>query len=165
MTIPVETTAPGEGKGTTLWILNAASDREDAVAAPSNDSLFDRIGHIVDFQGPSMSKDVTTDAYIDSEDGFLEKSGGDIDPGQIKFTVAYKPGDPVQRRMYEKFKSSGANEFGLFRSKHPSGAVNLYYGVISGISSPSKAEKGKMKREITVDLSGKQDLAEDLQVA
>ena len=102
MTIPVETTVPGEGKGTTLWILNAASDREDAVATPSNDSLFDRIGHIVDFQGPSMSKDVTTDAYIDSEDGFLEKSGGDIDPGQIKFTVAYKPGDPVQRRMYEK---------------------------------------------------------------
>lgn len=165
MTIPVETTLPSEGKGTTLWILKADSDRSAAVLAPSNDSLFDRIGHIVDFQGPSMSKDVTSDSYIDSEDGYTDKAGGDIDPGQIKFTVAYKPGDAVQRRIYDKFNSSGAEEYGLFRSKHPSGAINLYYGVISGISSPSKAEKGKLKREITVDLSGKQDLAEDLQVA
>ena len=165
MTIPVATKEPGEGKGTTLWILKEGGTRDAAVTAPGDDTLFDRIGHLVDFQGPSMSKEVTSDTYIDSENGYTEKTGGDIDPGQVKFTVAYKPGDSVQRRMYEKFSSTGESEYGLFRSKHPSGAINLYYGVISGISSPSKAEKGKMKREVTVDLSGKQDLAEDLQVA
>mgnify|MGYP001009937184 CR=1 FL=1 len=165
MPIPDETKAPGEGKGTTLWLLKDASDRETAIATPAEDSLFDQLGYLVDFQGPNMTKEVTSDSYLDSTDNYVEKSGGDIDPGQIKLTVAYMPGNAVQRRIYNKFNSKGPTEFGLFRSKHISGAINFYYGIISGISSPSKAEKGKLKREITVDLSGKQDLAEDLQGA
>ena len=165
MPIPDETKAPGEGKGTTLWLLKDASDRETAIATPAKDSLFDQLGYLVDFQGPNMTKEVTSDSYLDSTDSYVEKSGGDIDPGQIKLTVAYMPGNAVQRRIYNKFNSKGPTEFGLFRSKHISGAINFYYGIISGISSPSKAEKGKLKREITVDLSGKQDLAEDLQGA
>lgn len=165
MPIPDETKAPGEGKGTTLWLLKDASDRETAIATPAEDSLFDQLGYLVDFQGPNMTKEVTSDSYLDSTDSYVEKSGGDIDPGQIKLTVAYMPGNAVQRRIYNKFNSKGPTEFGLFRSKHISGAINFYYGIISGISSPSKAEKGKLKREITVDLSGKQDLAEDLQGA
>lgn len=163
--IPEATKAPGEGKGTTLWLLKSAGSRDAAIAAPGDDTLFDQLGYLIDFQGPSMTKEVTSDAYLDSTDSYLEKSGGDIDPGQIKLTVAYMPGNAVQRRIYDKFNAKGAEEFGLFRSKHISGAVNLYYGLISGISSPSKAEKGKLKRDITVDLSGKQDLAEDLQGA
>ena len=165
MPIPDETKAPGEGKGTTLWLLKDASDRETAIATPAEDSLFDQLGYLVDFQGPNMTKEVTSDSYLDSTDSYVEKSGGDIDPGQIKLTVAYMPGNAVQRRIYNKFNSKGPTEFGLFRSKHISGAINFYYGIISGISSPSKAEKGKLKREITVDLSGKQDLAVDLQRA
>lgn len=165
MTIPDGTKAPSEGKGTTLWLLKPTSSRDAAIAAPGDDLLFDQLGYLIDFQGPSMTKEVTTDAYLDSTDSYVDKSGGDIDPGQIKLTVAYMPGNAVQRRIYDKFNAKGAEEFGLFRSKHISGAVNLYYGLISGISSPSKAEKGKLKRDITVDLSGKQDLAEDLQGA
>lgn len=165
MTIPDETKKPGEGKGTTLWILKDANSRESAISAPGDDNLFDQLGYLIDFQGPNMTKEVTSESYLDSTDSYLEKSGGDIDPGQIKLTVAYMPGNAVQRRIYEKFNSKGPTEFGLFRSKHISGAINFYYGIISGITSPSKAEKGKLKRDITVDLSGKQDLAEDLQGA
>jgi hypothetical protein len=165
MTIPNGTKAPGEGKGTTLWLLKDTSTRDAAIAAPTEDALFDKLGYLIDFQGPNMTKEVTSDAYLDSTDSYLEKSGGDIDPGQIKFTVAYMPGNEVQRRIYNKFNAKGELEYGLFRSVHISGAINFYYGIISGISSPSKAEKGKLKREISVDLSGKQDLAEDIQGA
>ena len=130
MPIPDETKAPGEGKGTTLWLLKDASDRETAIATPAEDSLFDQLGYLVDFQGPNMTKEVTSDSYLDSTDSYVEKSGGDIDPGQIKLTVAYMPGNAVQRRIYNKFNSKGPTEFGLFRSKHISGAVDWTIWII-----------------------------------
>lgn len=163
MTIPAGTKAPASGKGTTVWILKSTSTRAAAIAAPGDDTLFEQLGHLMAFTGPSMTKEVTTDSYLDSSAGYAEKSGGDIDPGQVKLTVAYKPGDTVQRHLYEKFNASGDAEYVLMRTMHASGAINLYYGVLSGMSAPTSAENGKLKRDYTLDLSGKQDLAEDLQ--
>ena len=55
MTIPAGTKAPASGKGTTVWILKSTSTRAAAITTPTDDTLFDQLGHLMAFSVPSMT--------------------------------------------------------------------------------------------------------------
>ncbi|MDW2204323.1 phage tail tube protein [Vibrio sp. 1636] len=160
---------PVAGKGNTVSILKQGSTIEQALAAgEEDDTNWDLAGYLSGITPVNMTKEVNTEIYLDSEDGYAKKSTGMKDAGDFSFQLGYAPGLAVQKRIVDIYDvANGEAEKTYFRVKSPTEvqdkyAVNIYYGPISSLGVPSSIENSTdMKRDITVAVEGRPNLAED----
>lgn len=160
---------PVAGKGNSVWILKKGVSIEAALAAgEADDTNWDQAGYLAGITPVNMTKEVNTEAYLDSDDGYAKKSTGMKDAGDFSFQLGYAPGLAVQKRIVDIYDvTNGESEKTYFRVKSPTEvqakfAVNIYYGPISSLGVPSSIENSSdMKRDITVAVEGRPNLAED----
>ncbi|MCX4037778.1 phage tail tube protein [Aeromonas caviae] len=148
-----DATKPVKGAGTELYMAKVAGATKPDLAQA--DSVV-RLADVKEITPPDMSVEVTEESYLDAPNpDWKEKSPGQKDPGQLGFTLAWKPGDPAQKTVVAEL--GGVHRW--FLLKYPNGAVDGFYGFISSLGKPVQI-KETITRTVKVDLSGKQDLAE-----
>ncbi len=160
---------PVAGKGNTVWVLSKGATIETALSAgEQDDSNWDKLGFVAGITPVNMTKEVNSEIYLDNVDGYTSKSTGQKDAGDFSFQLGYAPGLAAQKRLVDIFDvSNGEVEKTWFRVKSPSEdagqfVVNMYYGPISSLGSPSSIENSSdMKRDVTVAVEGRPHLAED----
>lgn len=160
---------PVAGKGNSVWVLKKGVDIADAITAgESDDTNWDKAGYVSGITPVNMTKEVNTEVYLDSDDGYAKKSTGMKDAGDFSFQLGYAPGQDVQKRIVDIYDvANGESEKTWFRVKSPSEvadkfSVNMYYGPISSLGVPSSIENSTdMKRDITIAVEGRPKLAED----
>ncbi|OCH31835.1 phage tail protein [Aliivibrio fischeri] len=160
---------PVSGKGNSVWILKQGVDIDTAIqAGEADDANWDKAGYVAGITPVNMTKEVNTETYLDSDDGYAKKSSGMKDSGDFSFQLGYAPGQPVQKRLVDIFDvTNGEVEKTWFRVKSPTeipgkNVCNFYYGIISSLGVPSSIENSSdMKRDVTVGIEGRPKLAED----
>lgn len=160
---------PVAGKGNSVWVLKKAATIEQAIAAGEQDDVnWDKAGYVSGITPVNMTKEVNTETYLDSEDGYANKSTGSKDAGDLSFQLGYAPGQPVQKRLVDIYDvANGEKEKNWYRIKSPTEdpekfVVNIFYGPISSLGVPSAIENSTdMKRDVTVAVEGRPKLAED----
>lgn len=149
----LDATKPVKGAGTELYMAKAAGATKPDLTQP--DTVV-RLADVKEITPPDMSVEVTEDSYLDAANpDWKEKTPGQKDPGQLGFTLAWKPGDAAQKTLVGEL--GGAHRW--FLIKYPNGEVDGFYGFISSLGKPIQI-KETITRTVKVDLSGKQDLAE-----
>ncbi|WP_323932710.1 phage tail tube protein [Aeromonas hydrophila] len=145
---------PVKGAGTELYMAKEPGPTKPSIATA--DTVI-RLADVKELTPPDMSVEVTEDSYLDAPNpDWKEKTPGQKDPGQLGFTLAWKPDDPAQKTLVTEL--GGALRW--FLIKYPNGKVDGFYGFISSIGKPLTI-KDTITRTVKVDLSGKPALAED----
>ncbi len=160
---------PVAGKGNKVDVLKKGVDIDTAITAGETDDVnWDRIGYLAAVTPVTMTKEVNSEVYLDSDDGYNSKSTGSKDAGDFSFQIGYAPGQVVQKRLVDIYDvANGEVEKNWFRVKSPTEdpdkyIANFYYGPISSLGAPSSIENSAdMKRDITVAVEGRPKLAED----
>lgn len=160
---------PVAGKGNSVWILKKGVTIEQALLAGElDDTSWDQAGYVSGITPVNMTKEVNTETYLDSEDGYAKKSTGSKDAGDLSFQLGYAPGQPVQKRLVDLYDvANDEKEKTWYRIKSPTEepgkfVPNIFYGPISSLGVPSAIENSTdMKRDITVAVEGRPKLAED----
>ncbi|HHJ3234224.1 TPA: phage tail tube protein [Vibrio parahaemolyticus] len=152
-----------------MWILKKGVTIEQALLAGElDDTNWDQAGYVSGITPVNMTKEVNTETYLDSEDGYAKKSTGSKDAGDLSFQLGYAPGQPVQKRLVDLYDvANDEKEKTWYRIKSPTEepgqfVPNIFYGPISSLGVPSAIENSTdMKRDITVAVEGRPKLAED----
>lgn len=160
---------PVAGKGNSVWILKKGVTIDQALLAGElDDTNWDQAGYVSGITPVNMTKEVNTETYLDSEDGYAKKSTGSKDAGDLSFQLGYAPGQPVQKRLVDLYDvANDEKEKTWYRIKSPTEepgqfVPNIFYGPISSLGVPSAIENSTdMKRDITVAVEGRPKLAED----
>lgn len=163
---------PVAGKGNKVLILKQASTIEEAIAAAKVDmgdeTHWDVAGYVAAITPPSMSKEVTSENYLDSDDGYADKTSGTKDAGELGFQLGYAPGLTVQQRLVDLFDVvNGEQEKWWYGIKSPTEdpekfIINMYYGILNSLGTPTSIENSAdMKRDVKIALQGRPKLAED----
>jgi len=104
---------------------------------------------------PSLTVNVTEESYLDG-DGWVEKDGGDINPGELSVTLAWDPDDTQQSAMYSDCLARKKRWYRINYTK--AGVTDKYYGFISEWGKAiTKGEK--INRSVKFALSGPQQEA------
>lgn len=163
---------PVAGKGNKVLILKQASTIEAAIAAAKVDmgdeTNWDVAGYVAAITPPSMSKEVNSENYLDSDDGYADKTAGTKDAGELGFQLGYAPGLTVQQRLVDLFDvANGEQEKWWYGIKSPTEdpekfIINMYYGILNSLGTPTSIESSAdMKRDVKIALQGRPKLAED----
>lgn len=164
---------PVAGKGNKVLILKLSSTIEAAIAAylanQKDIALWDECGYLAAVTPPSLTKEVNSENYLNSDDGFAKKSAGTKDAGDFTFQLGYAPGRTEQQRLVSLFDvADGEKEKTWYAVQSPTEdpekpVLNMYYGILSNLGTPNSVENGAdMKRDVTISLEGRPKLAEDL---
>lgn len=148
-----DNTTPIKGTGTQFLMAKTAGK-----VKPDPSSSVDvlRLAKVTDITPPEMSAEASEENYLDAEDPqWKEKSAGQIDPGELGITLAWKPGDANQTTMVNQL----GGEPRWFFIKFPNGAYDAHYGFVSKVGKAIPA-KEKITRTFGITLTGKQALAE-----
>ncbi|WP_224721364.1 phage tail protein [Vibrio alginolyticus] len=79
---------PVAGKGNSVWVLKKAATIEQAITAGEQDDVnWDKAGYVSGITPVNMTKEVNTETYLDSEDGYAKQSTGQNDAGDLSFSV------------------------------------------------------------------------------
>ncbi|MCG6216272.1 phage tail tube protein [Vibrio furnissii] len=163
---------PVAGKGNKVLVLKKASTIEEAMTAAATDMgselHWDSVGYLAAITPPTMTKEVSTENYLDSDDGYGNKSSGTKDAGELGFQLGYAPGQPVQQRLVDLYDvANGEKEKWWYAIKSPTEepgkyVINMYYGILNSLGTPTSIENSAdMKRDIKIALEGRPKLAED----
>lgn len=148
-----DATNPTKGAGTQFLMAKVAGKTKPDPAV-STDVL--RLAQVTDITPPEMSSEAQEEAYLDADDPqWKEKSAGQIDPGELGVTLAWKPGDANQKTIVGLL----GGEPRWFFIKFPNGYYDAHYGFVSKVGKAIPA-KEKITRTFGITLTGKQAPAE-----
>lgn len=151
------------GRGATIWMIKDPNDIAKAIAAPQDETYWDKVSDIADFPEIKVSKEKTEETYIDNVAGWTDGSFGMKKLEDVTLSLAFKPGDKVQHRMYKCFcADSSEPEKTWWRTHIPAnGAVNMLFGGISAWGEGKPEPSGDMKREVGFGFFGTPHLSEE----
>lgn len=146
---------PVKGAGTTLWLYTGSGD---PFANPLVDDDWTRLAKIKELQPGEITAESEDDTYLDDENAdWSATAQGAKSAGEASITLAWKPGEPVQKSLAEWFHGG---EVRAYKIKYPNGAVDVFKGWVSGLGKTVTA-KEIITRTIKVTNSGRPYIAED----
>lgn len=149
----VDATKPVKGAGTQFFMAAEAGTAKPNLAT---EGKVIRLADVKELGAPEMSAEETEDSYLDSPDPeWKEKTPGQIDPGQLTVTLAWKPADATQKQLTNLL----GKEKRWFFIKYPNGAWDGFYGFVSSVGKAIQA-KETITRSVKISLSGRQSPAE-----
>lgn len=149
----IEGTKPVKGAGTQLYM---AAEVGEAKPNPATEGTVIRLADIKELTPPEMTAEEVEESYLDSDNPeWKEKEPGQIDPGQLSLTLAWKPADTTQRLLCNQL----GQERRWFFIKYPNGAWDGFYGFVSSVGKSVQA-KETITRSVKISLSGRQAPAE-----
>lgn len=147
-----------KGAGTTLWRLKDGSD----ISAPADytdDTKWDQLSQIKEFQPGEMTAEDEEDDYLDDPDaGWTKTSPGKKSAGENTITIAWKPGEAAQQQLDKDFDAGTITHY---RAKYPNGAVDVWYGYVNSLGKAVPINE-KMTRSVKIKNVGKPKTAEEL---
>lgn len=119
---------PVKGAKTTLWLY---AGNGDPFANPLVDIDWSRMANIKDLQPGELSADAEDNNYLDDENADWKSTAqGQKSAGDTTVTLAWKPGEDVQKKLLTLFDSG---EVCTYKIKYPNGTVDLFNGWISSL--------------------------------
>lgn len=148
-----DATKPVKGAGTQFFMASAAGTEKPD---PTTGNAVIRLADVKELTPPEMSAEEQEDAYLDAPDPkWKEKTPGQIDPGQLSVTLAWKPAEATQKQLVNLLAQAPR----WFFIKYPNGAWDGFYGFVSSVGKAIQA-KETITRSVKISLSGRQSLAE-----
>ncbi|EBU8701618.1 phage tail protein, partial [Salmonella enterica subsp. enterica serovar Kokomlemle] len=125
MTVP-NPLAPVKGANTTFWMYNGSGD---PFSNPLNDNNWARLAMVKDLQPGELTADAEDNNYLDDENAdWKSTTQGQKSAGETTVTLAWKPGEDVQKKLLALFQSGEAQ---AWRIRYPNGVVDVFRGWIS----------------------------------
>ena len=147
--------APIKGAKTTLWIY---AGQGDPYANPLSDVDWSRLAQIKDLQPGELSADAEDNNYLDDENAdWKTTTQGQKSAGDTTITLAWKPGEPAQKKLLMLFDSG---EKCTYKIKYPNGTVDLFKGWVSSLGKTVQA-KEEITRSVKITGVGRPYLAEE----
>ncbi|KKF38895.1 MAG: phage tail tube protein [Hafnia sp.] len=146
---------PVKGAKTTLWLY---AGNGDPFANPLVDIDWSRMANIKDLQPGELSADAEDNNYLDDENADWKSTAqGQKSAGDTTVTLAWKPGEDVQKKLLTLFDSG---EVCTYKIKYPNGTVDLFNGWISSLGKTVQA-KEEITRSVKITGVGRPRLAEE----
>ncbi len=115
-------------------------------------STYAQVANMYDFTPPDQTGETYDDSPMDRASRYKEFEGGDIDPGNMSFTLRWNEGDAGQAALYSDFEDRIK---GYYRVEYPDGTTVDFRGIISNWGGPSAPQNDKITRTVGIKISGK----------
>ncbi|MCH5444847.1 phage tail protein [Salmonella enterica subsp. enterica serovar Muenchen] len=147
--------APVKGAGTTLSMYNGDGD---PFANPFSDNNWLRLAMIKDLQPGELTADAEDNNYLDDENAdWKSTTQGQKSAGDTTVTLAWKPGEDVQKKLLTLFESGKVQGW---RIKYPNGVVDVFKGWISSLGKTVQS-KEEITRSVKITGVGRPYMAEE----
>lgn len=154
MTVP-NPLIPVKGAKTQFLLYTGAGD---AYANPTSDVDWSRLANIKDLQPGELSAEAEDNTYLDDENAdWKATTQGQKSIGDTTVTLAWKPGEAVQQKLFTLFETG---EVCTFKIKYPNGVVDLFKGWISSLGKTVQA-KEEITRSVKIAGVGRPYVAEE----
>ncbi|EEB5699348.1 phage tail protein [Salmonella enterica subsp. enterica serovar Montevideo] len=154
MTVPNPLT-PVKGANTTFWMYNGSGD---PFSNPLNDNNWARLAMVKDLQPGELTADAEDNNYLDDENAdWKSTTQGQKSAGETTVTLAWKPGEDVQKKLLALFQSGEAQ---AWRIRYPNGVVDVFRGWISSLGKTVQ-NKDEITRSVKITGVGKPYMAEE----
>ncbi|EGR8831196.1 phage tail protein [Salmonella enterica] len=147
--------APVKGATTTFWVFNGGGD---PFASALSDDNWLRLANVKDLQPGEMTADAEDDNYLDDENADWKTTAqGQKSAGDTSITLAWKPGDPGQKKLIDLFDGGDVE---AWRIKYPNGTVDVFRGWISALGKTVQAKEA-ITRTVKITGVGRPHMAEE----
>ncbi|HDC2544479.1 TPA: Ig-like domain-containing protein [Salmonella enterica] len=154
MTVP-NPLAPVKGANTTFWMYSGAGD---PFSNPLSDNSWARLAMVKDLQPGELTADAEDNNYLDDENAdWKSTTQGQKSAGETTVTLAWKPGEDVQKKLLALFQSG---EVQAWRIRYPNGVVDVFRGWISSLGKTVQS-KDEITRSVKITGVGKPYMAEE----
>lgn len=118
----------------------------------SSPESFVAIGEVIDFSGPSGTKNVIDVTSLDSTGGFKEKTWGLKDWAQLTANIFYVPQDTEHAQIFSEFTTDTFRNFQIALTDSP---VTTYQfnGFITGLQF-NVAVDNVVRGTVTIEITG-----------
>lgn len=147
--------APVKGASTTFWMYSGSGD---PFSNPLNDNNWARLAMVKDLQPGELTADAEDNNYLDDENAdWKSTTQGQKSAGETTVTLAWKPGEDVQKKLLALFQSG---EVQAWRIRYPNGVVDVFRGWVSSLGKTVQ-NKDEITRSVKITGVGKPYMAEE----
>ncbi|EIT2864032.1 phage tail protein [Salmonella enterica] len=147
--------APVKGANTTFWMYNSEGD---PFASPLSDNNWLRLANVKDLQPGELTADAEDNNYLDDENAdWKSTTQGQKSAGDTSVTLAWKPGEDVQKKLIQLFTTGQKRGF---RIKYPNGTVDVFRGWVSSLGKTVQS-KDEIARTVKITSVGRPYMAEE----
>ncbi|VFS15875.1 major tail protein [Salmonella enterica subsp. enterica serovar Typhimurium] len=140
--------APVKGANTTFWMYNSEGD---PFASPLSDNNWLRLANVKDLQPGELTADAEDNNYLDDENAdWKSTTQGQKSAGDTSVTLAWKPGEDVQKKLIQLFTTGQKRGF---RIKYPNGTVDVFRGWVSSLGKTVQS-KDEIARTVKITSVG-----------
>lgn len=146
---------PIKGAKTTFWLYVGQGD---PFAHPLSDADWSRLANVKDLQPGELTADAEENNYLDDANAdWKSTTQGQKSAGDTTVTLAWKPGEEVQKKLLTLFDSG---EVCAYKIKYPNGTVDIFKGWISSLGKTVQA-KEEIARSVKITGVGRPYMAEE----
>ncbi|EHP0494239.1 phage tail protein [Salmonella enterica] len=147
--------APVKGASTTFWMYNSDGD---PFSSPLSDNNWLRLAMVKDLQPGELTADAEDNNYLDDENAdWKSTTQGQKSAGDTTVTLAWKPGEDVQKKLLALFESGKVRGW---RIKYPNGVVDVFKGWVSSLGKTVQS-KEEITRSVKITGVGRPYMAEE----